>query len=220
LNNIYRTNDLTTSLGKKQAAQQSLALINRLDSTISRSFYLNKLSEYLSIDKNDLLAESRHLGRSTTSAQTRQSPKRQTSPHISNDDAQATALLRTIDPTEKELVCLLLRFPKLCRELQDFDLEIITNEHIRTILGESSCQAPVEVALSSVYDRINKVQQNLLQALSFLDDPAIEDLDQATTYWQQLVKVLKQKVLKRKIASTRDPRELTRLALALNELQS
>ncbi|HNT30734.1 MAG TPA: DNA primase, partial [bacterium] len=149
LERILKENDLTTSLGRSAAARASLVLIMRLSSRVSQVFYLEQLAGKLGVAVEVLMEEAKKNAFRTESA----------SPSVA-------PVHTPVDPTELEVLRVILAHPDYRSTLQDFSDNWFSDPQVGAIIAALRCQAGQVFKLDSFYATLPDMQQEIVRGIA------------------------------------------------------
>jgi DNA primase len=187
LTRIYADHDITASLGKGNAAKAVISLLARLDSNVSRMYYLEKAAKILSVPVTTLTQEAARLGISASS---------------SAKGASVPASPGAIDATEIGILRLVVAFPHLRQKLAETEAEWFASETARDLRARLCLSSPADFQSNDFYATLPNTQQEVLAgALFSWQDEGDDDPDASYT---MLARRLEAKFLRRELNRLRD----------------
>ncbi len=150
LETVYRSHDLSGSIGKSSAAKAVLALIAPLQSAVSRMFYLEKAARRLSTPLATLMEE---LDRADPARTFQSRPKE---PSIS-----------ILDPTEVELLRLIMAHPHLLPRITVIDPGWFGSSETRAVFDALRSEAQQGFKSEDFYAKLPPIQQDILSGAVF-----------------------------------------------------
>ncbi|OIP96991.1 DNA primase [Candidatus Wirthbacteria bacterium CG2_30_54_11] len=182
LETVYRSHDLTSSLGKSNAAAAVLSLIAPLGSPVSRMFYLEKAARRLSTPLETLMEGSGKTGM-VQSVQSRPSVK-PASP---------------ADPTEIEFLRLVLAHPYLLKRLSDVESSWFDLVDTRAVFDALRSEALQGFKSEDFYAKLPRIQQDILAGAVFAWQGSRESELSADEEYAAVVNRLEFKAIRREL---------------------